>query len=170
MLGLLWQTEFCIWAVSPNLLGCGTFYSNFLSAYFLLILFSASQDYNAASSEYSSNTNSCGSCRKQGIRHVKLQGIGLAAYFCTTAIAELWKGEVFCEEREAKAKKRTQQKQSYGVLNGKQCAKNRLQWFAVIEPGFIVWTLGHKKVYQVKHLNGCKPKDFMTNLLLRVWK
>lgn len=102
------NNQYCIsidWAVSPNFLGCGTCYSNFQSGYFLLILFSASQDYNAASSQYSSNTNSCGSCRKQGIRHVKLQGIGLAAYFCTTVIAELWKGEVFCGEREAKAKK-----------------------------------------------------------------
>lgn len=63
---------------------------NFLPHVFQPILFSssASRGNHTASSQYSSDSNSCASWRKQKIRHIKWQGIGLAGYFCTLLIRE----------------------------------------------------------------------------------
>lgn len=52
----------------------------------ILFSSSASQGNHTASSQYSSDSNSCASWRKQNIRHMKWQGIGLAGYFCTLLI------------------------------------------------------------------------------------
>lgn len=63
---------------------------NFLPHLFQPVLFSSttSQGNHTASSQYSSDSNSCASWKKQKIRHIKWQGIGLAGYFCTLLIRE----------------------------------------------------------------------------------
>lgn len=86
--------------------------TRFMSGLFQSILFSssASQENSTASSEYSSNSNSRASWRKQKTRHVKLQGIGLAGYFCTLMMRGLCVlytgGFFFLQSRDNKREKR----------------------------------------------------------------
>lgn len=74
-----------VFCAAVGLLRMTPILSLLLSSLYYFSSGTSAENYTA-SSKYFSNSNSRASCRKQKIRHIKLQGIRLAVYFCTLMI------------------------------------------------------------------------------------